>query len=232
MNIWIRRLSLGTALTLASVSMAIAANGGDEKEAPDKVAALCPVSGQPANLSVSVDTDDGPVYFCCQDCIPKFRADPAKYADKVAAQRKALEGREKVQVRCPVSGESVDPTVSVESMGHKVYFCCPGCVKKFQKDPAKYHKALLNSFAYQTKCPISGKAIDPSAFATSHSGQTVYFCCPKCKMAFTENPAKYASNLEEQGIKVDPDDWGDEDAEPQGDHGDSGHGHGGGHHGR
>jgi YHS domain-containing protein len=37
-----------------------------------------------------LNTDDGPVYFCCKGCAAKYKANPAKYAEKVAAQRKFL----------------------------------------------------------------------------------------------------------------------------------------------
>ncbi|MCK6605004.1 MAG: YHS domain-containing protein [Ignavibacteriaceae bacterium] len=44
---------------------------------------------------------------------------------------------------CPVAGDEIDaegPTVEYKG---KVYaFCCPGCDKKFQKDPEKYLKNL------------------------------------------------------------------------------------------
>ena len=43
--------------------------------------------------------------------------------------------------RCPVSGEAftvteLSPSVAYE--GGTYYFCCPGCVKDFNADPAKY----------------------------------------------------------------------------------------------
>ena len=40
----------------------------------------CPVMDEPIDLSVSLATDDGPVFFCCQGCIEKYQAAPAKYA--------------------------------------------------------------------------------------------------------------------------------------------------------
>jgi YHS domain-containing protein len=44
---------------------------------------------------------------------------------------------------CPVMGEEVDPKAPTQVYNGKVIgFCCPGCDKKFQKDPAKYIKNL------------------------------------------------------------------------------------------
>lgn len=44
---------------------------------------------------------------------------------------------------CPVMGEDVDPEAPiVDYQGKKIGFCCPGCEKKFTKDPEKYMKNL------------------------------------------------------------------------------------------
>ena len=44
---------------------------------------------------------------------------------------------------CPVKGEEVDSEApTFEYKGKVIGFCCPGCDKKFQKDPEKYMKNL------------------------------------------------------------------------------------------
>ncbi len=163
----------------------------------------CPVRGEPINLAVSMATDDGPVFFCCSQCIQKFEAEPKKYAEKVVAQRKSLEKLPRVQLTCAISGESVNTTVFVEEKGQKVYFCCKNCRGKYEKDRAKYAGKLANSFTYQTKCPVTGKAIDPEVSAKAPAGETVYFCCKNCLDKFGKEPAKYAPKLEEQGLRLD-----------------------------
>lgn len=164
----------------------------------------CPVMDEPINFAVSVATDNGPVFFCCKDCVSKFQANPAKYATKVAAQRKALADRAKVQVICPVSKEPVDPEMFVESGAQKVFFCCRGCVNKYQREPAKYGSALANSYTYQTKCPVMNEDIDPKSFATAGNGMNIYFCCKGCDKKFFADPAKYAPHLIAQGFTVNP----------------------------
>lgn len=42
------------------------------------------------------------------------------------------------QKTCPVMGGKIDPQVSVDYEGKRVYFCCPSCIKTFEKDPKKY----------------------------------------------------------------------------------------------
>jgi YHS domain-containing protein len=43
---------------------------------------------------------------------------------------------------CPVMGHPVDSNVSIVYQGKKIYFCCPGCDKKFLKNPEKYLSIL------------------------------------------------------------------------------------------
>ncbi len=43
--------------------------------------------------------------------------------------------------RCPVSGETFVVTADsphVEYEGRTYYFCCPGCIERFQADPAAF----------------------------------------------------------------------------------------------
>ena len=45
------------------------------------------------------------------------------------------------------------------------------------------------------KCPVlTDQDIDP-AISTIYQGKQIFFCCPKCKKAFIENPDKYLKNL-------------------------------------
>lgn len=218
MNKWIVATAIGATLTLGmAVAPVMAQHGheghghGDEGHAhaktdSTKAKALCPVMGNPVNFSVSVATDDGPVFMCCPGCNKKYEANPSKYASEVAAQRKALAGRPKVQIKCPVSGEPTDPDVFVEVGGKKVSLCCMGCAAKYKKNPGAFKTALANSYTYQTKCPVMGNEIDPSASTTLASGTTVYFCCKGCDKKFIKNPAKYAKALASQGYEVDASD--------------------------
>ncbi|HVP12661.1 MAG TPA: hypothetical protein VMV94_15905 [Phycisphaerae bacterium] len=177
-----------------------------EKKTEEKAPALpsCPVSGKPINFAVSVMTDDGPVYFCCPACPEKYQADPKKYAEKVAEQRKALAAMPRVQVTCPVSGKAVDQKVFIEKGGKKIYFCCKECPPQYEKDPAKYAAKLGGCYSYQTKCPVSGEEISPKSFVTLEGGMKVYFCCGNCIPKFEADPAKYTAKLKEQGISIDP----------------------------
>lgn len=162
----------------------------------------CPVMGEPINFAISTPTAEGPVYFCCGGCVKKYKADRGKYASLVADQRKALAKRAKIQVKCPVTSEPVNPKVFVEYAGQKVSFCCKGCVKKFQADPSSYQTGLANSYTYQTKCPVMDEEITPTAYSNLPTGETVYYCCKGCDKKFMANPGKYAAHLEAQGVSL------------------------------
>lgn len=164
--------------------------------------AKCPILGEPINLAVAIETADGPVFFCCQECVPKFQSDPAKHAVKVTEQRKALADLPKIQVLCPVSGDPADRKVFVETAGKRVYFCCKGCINKYQTNPGKYASALANSYTYQTKCPVMGEDIDPKAFSTAGRGKRFYYCCKGCDKKFFKDPEKYLPNLVAQGFSI------------------------------
>ena len=71
-------------------------------------------------------------------------AEPAKAAAKTTAP-KVFTSPQKVGTKatCPVTGEQFSITSSTahaEYKGKYVYFCCPSCQKKFDKDPEKFTK--------------------------------------------------------------------------------------------
>ncbi|MDY6932759.1 MAG: YHS domain-containing protein [Spirochaetota bacterium] len=46
------------------------------------------------------------------------------------------------QIKCPVMGGNIDKNSYQDYKGKRVYFCCPACKEKFDKDPDKYMKKL------------------------------------------------------------------------------------------
>jgi YHS domain-containing protein len=89
-----------SATPAAQPAPASAAHGSGEKPhemaMPAKAAALpagitqkdCPVTGEPIDPEVYVDYQGRRVYFCCEACIRKFKAEPAKYLAKLDAEKK------------------------------------------------------------------------------------------------------------------------------------------------
>ncbi|MEW6336192.1 MAG: YHS domain-containing protein [Acidobacteriota bacterium] len=125
------------ALALSIVVSGLALAGA----APATPQTTCPVSGEKIDKAAGahLDWQGQRIYFCCDSCIGKFKADPEKYFATIAAQGVTLEN---IQTTCPVSdeelgGEMGEP-VATNYKGRTVKFCCASCVKKFDKEPAKY----------------------------------------------------------------------------------------------
>lgn len=120
--------------------------------AADKPQTKCPVSGEAIDMAKSphVDYQGQRIYFCCDKCPVKFKADPEKYFDQIAKDGIVLES---VQKECPLSGEDIDKKVYADYKGRRVYFCCSKCKAKFEKDPTKYLAKLPGEQPAPTSVP-------------------------------------------------------------------------------
>ncbi len=110
----------------------------------------CPVSGHAISAKASLDQDGKKVYFCCTDCIDKYKADPAKYAEALRPTAGLLASGKTIKddlIACPTCTEK-GVTVKrgdakiVEHAGMNYALCGDKCVATFKADPAKYAKAL------------------------------------------------------------------------------------------
>ncbi len=195
-----------------------------EKNEPAAKLPMCPVMEEPVDFAVKTLTADGPVYFCCKDCISKYEEAPAKFAEKVAAQRAACDKLPRIQVNCPLDGKPIKPDASAEIDGQTLYFCSSDCAGKYKESPAKHKAGLLGSYTYQTKCPVTGERIMPVAFVDQPDGNRVYYCCVSCDKQVRKDPAKYAAKLKEQGTYLNlkkfksDDKGGAEKGKPEGKH--------------
>ncbi len=128
--------------------------------------------------------------------------------DHGAAKTEAVEA--KAQTTCPVMGGKINKNVYADYEGKRVYFCCAGCDKTFNKNPEKYLKKLSNmgqtpasvpqetSLAPQSTCPVMGGKINKSQYAEVE-GKRVYVCCAGCIAQIEKNPSKYLKKLSEMG---------------------------------
>lgn len=57
----------------------------------------------------------------------------AMMAEQVKEMASAVE-----QTTCPIMDSPIDKALFIEYKGKKVYFCCPMCEDKFNKEPEKY----------------------------------------------------------------------------------------------
>jgi YHS domain-containing protein len=125
-----------TALAMVAIVLLVAGT----VLAAGKPQTTCPVTGKPIDPKTSphVDYQGQRVYFCCNDCPAKFKADPDTYFAKMEKDGVTPEN---IQTSCPVSGEKLgsmgdSPTVTYK--GRTVRFCCKACIKDFDKTPAKF----------------------------------------------------------------------------------------------
>ena len=95
--------------------------------------------------------------------------------------------------KCPVSGKPAKKDVTADYKGGKVYLCCENCQAAFKKEPAKFavkanEQLVKTGQAKQTKCPFSGKALNPDSKCTV-DGVEVQFCCKNCLAEVTKAKA-------------------------------------------
>ncbi len=105
----------------------------------------------PVMTSEEVDPETSPqvmyegvtIYLCCDQCVSKFRRDPAAYLDPAivpALRGKKLPPRGLEQVYCPVLRDrkvsAKDPFTIYQ--GVKVYFYNDLARQRFEKDPQRY----------------------------------------------------------------------------------------------
>jgi YHS domain-containing protein len=110
------------------------------------VQVACPLTGKPVKEETAQEIAGTKVAFCCKNCEGKVKKaeEPAK--EKLVFTKASFQKGFTRQTKCPVSGKPINPEVSVELKGKKVYFCCPGCPPAFEKDPEKF-MAKLPQFA-------------------------------------------------------------------------------------
>ena len=105
----------------------------------------------------------------------------------------------KNQTHCPVMGGEIDSSAYTDIQGQRVYHCCPMCSKKLKADPDKYFKkAAADGILFeniQTKCPVSGEALDENAKFFDYEGRRVYVCCEKCQSEFMKDPKAYLDKM-------------------------------------
>ena len=121
----IRNLSIMFSAVLAVGLVAYAA---EEKAKDRPFKATCPVSGKPALQDKTVDYKGAKVYFCCENCPKAFEKDTAKYATK--ANQQLVATSQAIQVKCPITGNKLNPDANGAVGGVEVRFCCNDCKAK------------------------------------------------------------------------------------------------------
>ena len=122
------------ALMLIAGAVAARVADGEKKNVTNK---LCPVSSGPVAEKYRTEYTDKEtglsqyVYVCCEGCLTEFNKNPEAFVAKMSKEERDAIA---INETCPVSGEPIDKTKSMEFEGRKVYFCCDHCVEKYKKD--------------------------------------------------------------------------------------------------
>lgn len=179
-------------------------NHGAEEKLPNPQI-QCPVMEGLIDKKYSAEFAGKRVYFCCPGCVHEFKRNPEKYIKQMEEQGIDLEKITKPQTLCPFSGKAINKNFASEYKGRKVYFCGPGCQKKFEKNQEKYMKKMMDQgiepekiFKPQETCPVMGGKISKEYFA-DYNTKRVYFCCPACIEKFNKEPEKYLKKLDKMG---------------------------------
>ncbi|MCC6285666.1 MAG: hypothetical protein IT439_10290 [Phycisphaerales bacterium] len=179
----------------------------------------CPVSGEAFDAEedpVIVFHEGRQVRLCCEMCIKKFNADPAKFL-KVVDEAMIKDQLPLYPLKsCLVSGEELgDDAVNVIYRNRLVRFCCPMCVKDFEKNApemlAKLDEAVKES--QRAGYPLTSCLVMPKDTLGDHkephevvlANRLVRLCCPGCEESLFAQPAKYLSMLDEAWEKAGAD---------------------------
>jgi YHS domain-containing protein len=197
---------------------------------------VCPVMGRLVTPQGGSATYEGEtIAFCCPGCKGKFEADPVRYMDLlrmnpptywyasrkpgVVAMRKAKAAAASANGLCPVLGQLVTAKGgSATYKGQKIAFCCPGCEKKFAKDPESFMRKMRAdplAYAYDRPgptnaqlrtareavkacnglCPVMHRLVTAKGGFTRVGEQKVAFCCPGCKGKFEADPQGFLARM-------------------------------------
>jgi YHS domain-containing protein len=113
----------------------------------------CPLSGKPINSEMTVSHEGTEIGFCCKGCKGKFETEAAVKEKTLKALPDTLAWFD----MCPGSGKAVTADVKpisfevAKGVKQDVYFCCPGCVAPFEKDPAASVAKLVKKQAAAKK---------------------------------------------------------------------------------
>lgn len=169
---------------------------------PQTIQVTCPVMRGTVDGKTSTEYQGRRMDFCCDACINKFKADPAKYLSK-------MEKLSANQVHCPVTGKAGDPAVSIEHKGKTIYFNSEDALEKFKSVPEKYAAALRTEAGIVARGPAADDdlilVLEPTGIASIHKRSVLKAADYQEKVfflrgddgvrAFQADPAKYAKSL-------------------------------------
>jgi YHS domain-containing protein len=178
---------------------------------PLATCAVCGAKLGAAGKPLAREIDGRDLRFCCSECAGKFESDKA--ALLAAIDQKIIEQQ---LAHYPLKTCLVMDENALDQPGNKNYnmvyrnrllrFCCEGCVKPFQKEPATHLKRLDDAVITQQSeayplatCLVSGEKLGSMGAPVDkvYGVSLVRFCCKGCIKTFESDPPTYMSRLHE-----------------------------------
>jgi len=169
----------------------------------------CIVAGDnAAELEYAAKHLDGEVYFCCEDCLAEFKANPETYSIK--ANHQLLVTGQYRQTACPITSMPLSEDTDLRLGGTQIRFCCKRCRSSvdsagdleakaklvFAKDP--FEKGFSPAIDWsKVKCPVANDAVSRDCSVEYRDGE-VFLCCADCVETFKASPEKFAAQANHQ----------------------------------
>ncbi|MEM7784542.1 MAG: hypothetical protein AAF623_14430 [Planctomycetota bacterium] len=185
----------------------------------------CAMTGKgPANAEKFVEFMGGKVFFCCGNCVAKFKEDmklkdEAKHA--ALANHQLVLTKQYKQKACPMSGSPTSAKIATEVGGVGLTFCCGSCKALVDESESLSEKVSLvfspeefkNGFEKAAadddeeghdieglKCFIMPRKDVREKYAMEFNGGTLYLCCKSCTRRMERDPDKYAAQCNHQMV--------------------------------
>ncbi len=193
-------------LALAAILIPTIAEGADRIDAyPLDTCAVATKSKLGGMGDPVVKVIDGREFrLCCERCVAKLEADPAKFAASVDARIIEAQKASYPLTTCVVSGEPLDADAVDFVVGNTLLrTCCKNCVRKVQSKPenylAKLDEAIVAAQAKEyplTTCAVSGEALEGKSIDVIVGNRLVRLCCKGCKKGVSKDPAAVLAAVE------------------------------------
>ena len=152
---------------------------------------VCGMRVDPAKSRHSHDHGGRTYYFCCGGCETAFKTDPSQFLQAAPAAEEPVDLVRAVDPVCGMQVDASPDSYNCEHDGETYFFCCAGCLTKFQAAPERY---LAPPPANETAPPPPGAVftcpMDPEVRETEPGA------CPKCGMALEAEVAVTLPSVE------------------------------------
>ena len=166
----------------------------------DPVCGMQVDEGKAKATGKTVDHGGKSYYFCSDDCVGKFRKEPAKYLKGAGTAAKS---------------ETPKPAPAAHGVHEK------------PSAPAAGGAPMENVSAESDALPIDpvcGMVVDPeesraAGRVSEHKGRMYYFCTDMCKKRFDANPGAFLAKSGQGGMEAGQEGHGEHGKDPHGGHG-------------